>query len=448
MVRLRLKLITNSCLIFFLLLPAILPAQALAEQNMHAINTKHAAVEASRPLSVGDKVPDIEFTLLNSPIGKARLSDFKGKLVILDFWATWCTSCIQSFPKMEALQEKFKDNLKVLLVNSSIATGDDEKNIATFFKNREKMGKKISLPTIVNDSVIVSLFEHKAIPHYVWISSDGKVMAITSGDYVKAENIETALSGAELKLPVKKDDFDKEKVLFEDGNEVNYVHRSLLTGYRGELPSLSHVSYNKEGKITRILFTNSSLIGMVEKAYPKTITYATANRIVLDVNDENKFKRDPDWETWKYDNTYCYELIVPPCDLDQARIYMTEDLNRFFGLHVSAVTRQLDCLVLTHNGKPVKAISKGGDKATNMFDENDEIKFIRNYPIEVLIAKLNNILKMPVLDESNFKQNLDAAFVKDLTELGSLRKVLQDYGFDLVKEKREIEVLVISNKSR
>lgn len=445
--RLRKKLITNSCLSFCLLLPVVLPAQTLAEQEIHVINTKLAAVESSRPLSVGDKVPDIEFTFLNSPIGKARLSDFKGKLVILDFWATWCTSCIQSFPKMEALQEKYKDRLKVMLVNSFVSTGDDENKISAFFKKREKLGRKISLPTIVDDSVIASLFKHKSIPHYVWISGDGKVVAITSGDHVKAENIEAALSGAELKLPIKKDDFDKDKLLFEDGNEVNYIHRSLLTGYRDGLPTVRHISHNKEGKINRILFTNSSLSGLIEQAYPAIFQY-TVNRIVLDVNDENKFKRDNDWDTWKNDNAFCYELIVPPCDLNQARIYMRQDLNRFFGLQVSTETRQLDCLVLTHNGKPIKAISKGGDKATNMFDENDEVKFIRNYPIEVLIAKLNAILATPVLDESNCKQMLDISFVKDLTDIESLRKLLQDHGFDLVKEKRQIEVLVISNKSR
>jgi thiol-disulfide isomerase/thioredoxin len=429
-----------------LFLPVILPAQTVAEQNIHVINTKHAAVEASRPLSVGDKVPDIELTLFNSSQKKARLSDFKGKLVILDFWATWCTTCIKNFPKMEALQYKYEDRLKVLLVNSFISTGDDESDIEAFFKKREKLGKKISLPTIVDDSVVASLFEHKAIPHYVWISGEAKVIAITSGDHIKAENIEAALSGAELNLPVKKDDFDKEKLLFEDVNEVNYIHRSLLTGYRGELPSVRHTSYNKEGKITRILFTNSSLSGLIGKAYPAIFKY-TANRIVLDVSDENKFKRAQDWATWKYDNTYCYELIMPPCDLNQARIYMQQDLKRFFGLRVSIETRQLECLVLKLNGKPVKGISKGGNKATNMFEENEEIKFIRNCQIDVVIEKLNSIMATPVLDESNFKEKLDMTFVKDLTDIESLRKLLQDHGFDLIKEKREIEVLVISNKS-
>src|SRR5258705_13906132 len=69
---------------------------------------------------IGKRIPDYTFTsVINFPANKLSLHDLKGKWVFLDFWATKCTSCIQSFPKVNLLQKQFKDSVDFILVGTN-----------------------------------------------------------------------------------------------------------------------------------------------------------------------------------------------------------------------------------------------------------------------------------------------------------------------------------------
>src|SRR5690606_35078281 len=85
----------------FLLLGIVTSAQSSIKSAIsQSAITNSSVLHEVRELKVGDVVPDIEFTLINYPKSTAHLSDFKGKLVILDFWATWCKPCVKQFPKL------------------------------------------------------------------------------------------------------------------------------------------------------------------------------------------------------------------------------------------------------------------------------------------------------------------------------------------------------------
>ena len=143
-------------------------------------------------LKIGDPVPEEIWTttlsMVNSPEKTATLAKDRDKLILLDFWATWCSACLLSFPKMEALQEKFADQIKIVGV-----TDQNRGTIDQFFasKNGQRYKKTQS---VIEDKIFSQLFPHKGIPFIVWIK-DGKVLNTTDAEQVNEEAISAILNG-------------------------------------------------------------------------------------------------------------------------------------------------------------------------------------------------------------------------------------------------------------
>lgn len=77
------------------------------------------------PLLVGKSAPDFELPDLEETT--VRLSDYRGKVVFLNFWATWCQPCREEMPSMEVLYKQFKrDGLVVLAVSIDRVTTAQE----------------------------------------------------------------------------------------------------------------------------------------------------------------------------------------------------------------------------------------------------------------------------------------------------------------------------------
>ena len=82
----------------------------------------------TRPLQEGIPAPDFSFSDLNGK--KVGLSDYKGKMVLVNIWATWCPPCREEMPSMQKLYEKFKGESFEILAVSIDATG--RKAVAPF----------------------------------------------------------------------------------------------------------------------------------------------------------------------------------------------------------------------------------------------------------------------------------------------------------------------------
>jgi peroxiredoxin len=94
-----------------------------------ALLVAQAPSASPKPATIGSAAP--AFSLRDLAGRPLDLADYRGKVVVLDFWATWCVPCRQEVPHFVALQKKYgSEGLAVI----GISLDDEEKPVRTFYK--------------------------------------------------------------------------------------------------------------------------------------------------------------------------------------------------------------------------------------------------------------------------------------------------------------------------
>lgn len=412
-------------------------------------------------LKVGDKVPNYTLrNLVNYQKKKTTLKEFQGKLLILDFWATTCASCLKSWPKLLSLQKKFDGKVQIILINTD-QTYEDAKPM---IERREKILKlKMTLPSVYYDTIIKQLFPYSGIPHIVWIGKDGYVKSITGGDVLNEETIESFLTGNEVDLyqKTKKDfEWDMFEPLFGSnmgGDSIGLISHSVLTKYVEGLPYLWYTIIDPKRNVYQINALNSSIKDMYRFAYSnyfnffmhrrhKLLERVLSNRVVLNLRDSSKVIGERNG-VYILENYFTYQFVSPPATLGQLQLAMQSDLKRFYGFNVSWEKVAKPCLVFSSRDTTVVS-SKGGKDRVIM---TDDISMKAN---NVTMDMLLNCLELttdyyyspfPLINETGIKGNIGPIDIQaDIMDYKELNKALKKYGLSVSLENRVVDVMVIS----
>ena len=148
-----------------------------------------------------------------------QLKDHQGKVVILDFWATWCGPCVAAMPHLQKLHEKLGDELVVIGVNQ----GESAEKVQEFLKE-----KGISFTLILDaEENIGSSYAVSGIPQTVLIDSKGIVQAVHVGF---SPNLTATLESQIERLSKGEDLFDKDEVAKAREKrlkEIKKIHEQL-----------------------------------------------------------------------------------------------------------------------------------------------------------------------------------------------------------------------------
>ena len=123
-----------------------------------------------------DPIPIVSSFQLVDAAGKIyTLEQFKGKKIILNFWATWCLPCLEEMPSMDLLQSQFADQLTVLPVSLEI---NDSKQVHDFYQQVHIT----HLPIYFDEQHISQrLFRLRAFPTSLIINEQGFIIAKIEG---------------------------------------------------------------------------------------------------------------------------------------------------------------------------------------------------------------------------------------------------------------------------
>lgn len=126
---------------------------------------------------VGESAPAFELPVKDSEEMKA-LADYEGRVVLIDFWASWCPPCLEQVPILERIAEdpELDERVEVLSVNTDIPGEDRHQKIEEFVEEVDKQ-----LPTLLDDGDVRAAYRVGIIPTLVVVDPDGRIDAIKEG---------------------------------------------------------------------------------------------------------------------------------------------------------------------------------------------------------------------------------------------------------------------------
>jgi peroxiredoxin len=160
--------------------PAIAPIGEPVTGASGGLDSLYTSLGMRRPVEPTE-APD--FTLLTLEGRPTQLREFKGKLVLLNFWATWCAPCLHEMPSMERLYQTFKRTDFVLLAVSMDRQGEE---VARPFVNN----LKLTFPVLLDPTLEAShRYGVRGLPTTYLIDPEGRLIGVAIGprDWYKTE---------------------------------------------------------------------------------------------------------------------------------------------------------------------------------------------------------------------------------------------------------------------
>ena len=156
-----------------------------ARRGLEAVVKAKHAREAARAKLVDAPAPALDGKEWHNAVQALAWKDLRGKVVLLDFWATWCSPCVKKLPEVQALHEEFQGKGLVVIGIHSQQGGE---KLAEFVREH-----KLSFPILLDSGKTVERFLIESFPSYMLLDKRGRVIRGASHELPKKGEIEQLL---------------------------------------------------------------------------------------------------------------------------------------------------------------------------------------------------------------------------------------------------------------
>lgn len=371
--------------------------------------------EKSPVIKVGDAAPPFSMEeLLKAPENfDGKLESLRGKIVVLEFWATWCGPCREAIPHLNELVEKYKQKP----VQFISITDEEEWRVKKYLKYVTAISGWIGLDT---DGSMNKAYGISYIPRTILIDQEGKIAAITYPFSLDSQMLDKLLAKETLQRL-------KKKVLSETRKEAETKEKAeqalLESVIRPSKPSMSMSLSPKRFKARGM-----TLHKIVSIAY--NIPFTRVECI-----------------TPLADNTYEVSVQIPDDDRNALLSLLQKSLETAFGLKVHKETREIDVLVLT-TPKNEKLLLRPADKEMPIRSDAYLVSS-QGTTLPFFCKVLENAIQKIVVDETHLKglYEFDLYWNPDNPD-SVISAVQEQLGLVLKTDKRAIEVLVVETEMK
>lgn len=143
--------------------------------------------QPERKIRDGERLPDFTIDCIGG--GSFHLEEHRGKVVVINLWATWCTPCVKELPHFDELQRNHRDDVAVIALHSLPVTSDVEKYLADY-------SYEIAFAIDEDGSISASVGASTVLPQTVVIDPDG-VITYNSVGALTHEKLESLVREAQ-----------------------------------------------------------------------------------------------------------------------------------------------------------------------------------------------------------------------------------------------------------
>jgi uncharacterized protein (TIGR03435 family) len=374
--------------------------------------------------NIGQPINDIQIKdLLNAPIKTTSTVALKNKVVLLEFWATWCSPCVEAMPHLQELQGIYKDDLQIITISTEKKT-----RISQFIRNRPS-----NLWFAIDSAdVFRNEFPYHTIPHSVLIDKKGIVVAITEPKNITEKIIQDVIADKKITLPLKEDNMNKnpwDTYFFADsGTNSQFLVQPKIEGLGSGYKKYQNDSIFKNRRISMMNLPLETVYRLAYEGLPygRSIDLTPKENVV-----ENK-------------KMYCMDIIVPRGKENELIPTLKKELGaRFdFQANIEQLRRTVYVLKIDDLAK-VKTLKKSNLKEEkfsaskgSFSGEGIQLKKIADY------LEGFGLTDLPVVDETGNKTRYDIEFTFMPEKQGDLQNTLKNLGLILIKEERMIDMLI------